>query len=459
MLRHLLQPEIDELISAQKWTALKEVIREWPAADTADLLENLEAEPRLLVFRMLPRDLEADVFSYLTVDTQEDLLRQLTGEQQNKILSEMATDDLAALIEELPGHLARQVLGNLSPEALRGARQLLGYHEDSVGRVMTTDFLRVRAGWTIQEALEYIRKHGRDAETVNVIYVTDEKERLVDDLRIRQLLFAEPSATIESLMDENFVALKATDPQEEAVRVMQKYDRVALPVVDSAGVLVGIVTSDDVLDIVQEAATEDIQRFGGSEALEDAYLRVGMGEMIRKRAGWLTVLFLGETLTATAMGHFEHQLDKAVVLALFIPLIISSGGNSGSQATSLIIRGLAVGDVTMRDWYKVFWRELVSGVALGCTLGILALLKVAFWPSSPVAYGEHYLLVGLTVSLSLVGVVVFGTLVGSMLPFILRRFGLDPAVSSAPFVATLVDVTGLIIYFTVAVLLLTGTML
>lgn len=459
MLRHLLQPEIDELVAAKNWPALKEVIGEWPAADVAELLENLEQGPRLIVFRVLPRDLESEVFAYLSVDTQENLLKQLSLEQRNQILDDMAPDDRTALLEELPGELSRQILAGLPSEAQKEVRQLLGYPHDSVGRLMTPDFVSVRPQWTVRQALDYIRKHGQDAETINVIYVTDERERLIDDLRIRQLILADPDGAIANLMDENFVALKATDPQEEAALVMQKYDRVALPVVDTSGVLVGIVTGDDVLDVVQEAATEDIQRFGGTEALEEPYLRAGLMDMIRKRAGWLTVLFLGEMLTATAMGYFEHELRRAIVLALFIPLIISSGGNSGSQATSLIIRAFAVGEIELRDWYRVFTRELLSGLALGGVLGVIAFLRITLWPGTAEIYGEHYTLIAVTVALALAGVVLFGSLVGSMLPFILRRVGLDPAVSSAPFVATLVDVTGLVIYFTVATVVLKGILL
>lgn len=459
MLRHLLLPEINELIAARDWVSLKDVVGDWPAPDVADLFENLEEEPRFLLFRVLPRDLASEVFAYLPFEAQENLLKQLTGEQRNQLLDSMAPDDRTALLEELPSNLSRQILSALSPEAIKEVRQLLGYPTDSVGRLMTTDYISVRPDWTIQQALDHIRKNGRDAETINVIYVTNQDEKLIDDLRIRQLLFAEPGDTIESLMTENYVALKATDPQEEAARVMQKYDRVALPVVDSQGTMLGIVTGDDVLDVVQEAATEDIQRFGGSEALDEPYLKVALSEMIRKRAGWLTILFFGEMLTATAMGYFEHEISKAVVLALFIPLIISSGGNSGSQATSLVIRAMAVSEVSLRDWWRVAYREIAAGIVLGCVLGGLAFLRIWLSPQSETMYGEHYRLIALTVSLSLVGVVLFGTITGSMLPFILRRLGFDPAVSSAPFVATLVDVTGLIIYFTVALAVLRGALL
>jgi magnesium transporter len=307
--------------------------------------------------------------------------------------------------------------------------------------------------------MEHIRRYGRDAETVNVIYVVDEAGRLIDDLRIRQFLLADPQQTVESIMDRKFTALSATDDREEAVRVMQHYDRVALPVVDSRGILVGIVTADDVADVAEEEATEDIQKMGGMEALDAPYLEIGMPAMMRKRGGWLSVLFVSEMLTATALAYFEREIEKAVVLALFIPLIISSGGNSGSQACSLIIRAMALGEVGLRQWWRVLRRELASGLMLGALLGSIALMRIMLWPTRKTLYGEHYVLVALTVATSVIGVVTFGTIAGSMLPFILRRLGFDPAAASAPFVATLVDVTGLIIYFTVAATILHGTLL
>jgi magnesium transporter len=307
--------------------------------------------------------------------------------------------------------------------------------------------------------MDHIRRKGRDAETVNMIYVVDDRWRLLDDLRLRQILLANPDATVEGLMDRKFPSLRATDDREEAVRVMGEYDRVALPVVDSQGVLLGIVTSDDVLDVAEEEATEDIQKMGGMEALDNPYLDTPFFQMVRKRGGWLLFLFIGEMLTATAMGYFEDEIARAVVLALFIPLIISSGGNSGSQAASLVIRAMALEEITLRDWWRVMWREIAAGLALGVVLGMIALVRVVAWPGRHQLYGPHYLLVGVTVALSLVGVVMWGTLTGSMLPFIFRRFGFDPAVSSAPFVATLVDVTGIVIYFSVALFILRGALL
>ena len=292
-----------------------------------------------------------------------------------------------------------------------------------------------------------------------MIYVVDDRGKLIDDLRLRQILLADPRATVSSLMDHNFFALRATDDREVAVRMMKQYDRVALPVVDSDGILLGIVTSDDILDVAEEEATEDIQKMGGMEALDSAYLETPFFQMVRKRGSWLSALFLGEMLTATAMGYFQNEIARAVVLALFIPLIISSGGNSGAQAASLVIRSMALEEVRLRDWWRVMQREIAAGLALGGILGSIAMLRILLWPNRQVVYGPHYLRVALTVSLSLLGVVTWGTLAGSMLPFVFRRLGFDPAVSSSPFVATLVDVTGIIIYFTVALFTLRGALL
>jgi magnesium transporter len=324
---------------------------------------------------------------------------------------------------------------------------------------MTPDLVAVDAGWTVREVLDYIREHGQDSETLNVIYVVDDRGKLIDDIRIREFLLKPLDTRVSDLMDENFTALNVTDSQEEAVNVFRKYDRTALPVLDSNGVLVGVVTIDDMLDVAEEEATEDIQKFGGMEAMEEPYMRIPLWRMVRKRATWLVVLFVGEMLTASVMGYYEGAIAKAVVLALFLPLIISSGGNSGSQASMLIIRAMALGEVTLRDWWRVMRKEVVAGLMLGFVLGAIGFLRVAVWAQFSNVYGPHWMLIAITVGLALIGVVLWGSLSGSMLPFLLRRLGADPATSSAPFVATLVDVTGLIIYFTIALVILRGSML
>jgi magnesium transporter len=306
----------------------------------------------------------------------------------------------------------------------------------------------------------HVRRHGSDSETMNVLYVVDEHGKLLDDVRIREVILAAPTRKVTELRgDTDFVALQATDDQEAAVAAFRRYDRTALPVVDSAGVLVGIITVDDVLDIAEEEATEDIQKLGGVEALDEPYLSVPFFTLVRKRASWLVILFLSEMLTATAMAFFQNELAKAIVLTLFIPLIMSSGGNSGSQAATLIIRALALGEVTLGDWWRVVRRELAAGLALGVILGSIGFLRIAIWSTFSHIYGQHWPLIGLTVAGALVGVVLWGSLSGSLLPLLLQRLGADPASSSAPFVATLVDVTGLVIYFSVASVILRGTLL
>ncbi|HNB37161.1 MAG TPA: magnesium transporter, partial [Anaerolineales bacterium] len=337
--------------------------------------------------------------------------------------------------------------------------QLLGYDEDSVGRLMTPDFVRVRPQWTVAQSLDHIRRYGKDSETLGMVYVIDDNNKLVDDLRIRQILLAAPDVLISDLCDWRFDWLRATDNREKAVELFKETDLNALPVTDTQDVLLGIITVDDILDVVEEEATEDIQKMGGSEALDEPYMKIAISKMVQKRATWLIILFISEMLTATAMGRFEHEIAKAVVLSIFVPLVISSGGNSGSQASTLIIRAMALGEVGLRDWWQVMRRELLSGFSLGAILGTLGFFRISLWHFLFNAYGEHWFLLAITVGLALVGIVLWGSLAGSMLPFLLRRIGLDPATSSAPFVATLVDVSGLIIYFSVAAIILKGTLL
>jgi len=461
----ILEPEIRSLIEARNFGALREVFREWPPADVAEVILDMPEDEQVIIFRVLPHALAADVFEYLDIDAQQKLLRAMAHEQVVGILNEMAPDDRTALLEELPSAAARQLIQLLTPEERRVATALLGYPEDSVGRLMTPDFIAVKEDWTVQQVLDYIREHGQDSETLNVIYVVDDRGKLIDDVRMREFLLRPLTAKVSQIRDETFVALNVNDSQQDALNVFRRYDRVALPVLDSSGVLVGIVTSDDMLDVAEKEATEDIQKFGGMEALDEPYMRIPLWRMVRKRAGWLIILFLGETLTATAMANYQAELAKALVLALFLPLIISSGGNSGSQASTLMIRAMALGEVTLRDWWHVMRREVQAGILLGAILGAIGVVRVGAWAivgeqylhQQP--YGAHWPLVALTVGVALVGVVLWGTLYGSMLPFILRRVGADPAASSAPFVATLVDVTGLIIYFSIALLIMRGVLL
>ncbi len=465
MVGKILEPEIRSLIDARNFGALREVFREWPPADVAEVILDLPEDEQVIIFRVLPHALAADVFEYLDFDAQQKLLRAMAHEQVVAILNEMSPDDRTALLEELPSAAARQLIKLLTPEERHVAQSLLGYPEGSVGRLMTPDFIAVPEDWTVQQVLDYVREHGQDSETLNVIYVVAERDKLIDDIRMREFLLRPLTAKVSHFRDQTFVALSVNDSQQDALNIFRKYDRTALPVVDSNGILVGIVTIDDMLDVAEKEATEDIQKFGGVEALEEPYMRIPLWRMVRKRAGWLVILFLGEMLTATAMANYQEELAKALVLALFLPLIISSGGNSGSQASTLMIRAMALGEVTLRDWWRVMSREVQAGLSLGVILGVIGVVRVGAWAMvgeqyfHRQPYGPHWPLVALTVGLALVGVVLWGTLSGSMLPFILRRVGADPAASSAPFVATLVDVTGLIIYFSIALLIMRGAML
>ncbi len=459
MLSQLLQPEIKSLIDERKLSTLKEVLSDWSPADIAELIAELTENEQAVVFRVLPHDLAADTFEYLEFDMQVTLLKAMGKEEVASILNEMSPDDRTALLEDLPSSAARQMMMLLSSEERQIARTLLGYPEDSVGRLMTPDYLAVKPEWTIEEVLNYIRKNGNDKETINTLYVVNEKGKLIDDVRIRDILLAEFNEQILDLMDDNYIALNVYDDQETAVEIFKKYDRIALPVVDSFGVLLGIVTVDDVFDVAEEEATEDIHKIAGVTALEEAYSSISLFEMIKKRGGWLALLFVGEMFTATAMGLFEVEIKKAIVLTLFLPLIISSGGNSGSQASTLVIRAMSLGEISLRDWFFVMRREIITGVVLGAILAIIGFLRISVWQAFSDVYGAHWLLVGLTVSIALIGVVLWGTLSGSMLPFILKKLGADPATSSAPLVATMVDVVGLIIYFLVAIFILSGTLL
>ena len=459
MVGKILLPEIRDLIAERNFAALRDLFREMPPADVADIILDLDEDEQVIIFRLLPNALAADVFEYIDVDAQQQLLKAMAHEQVAAILNEMSPDDRTALLEEMPSAAARQLIKVLTPDERRIAQALLGYPEDSVGRLMTPDFIAIHDDWTVKEVLDHIREFGRDSETLNIIYVVDDRGKLIDDLRMREFLLRPLEAKVADFRDRTFVALTVNQSQEEALNAFRKYDRAALPVIDSNSVLVGIVTADDMLDVAEEEATEDIQKFGGMEAVDEPYMRTPLLMMVRKRAGWLVVLFLGEMLTASAMSYYEGEIAKAVVLALFLPLIISSGGNSGSQASTLVIRALALGEVGLADWWRVMRREIVAGIALGAILGSIGFLRITMWSAFSDIYGPHWLLVAITVGTALVGVVLWGSLVGSLLPFLLRRIGFDPATSSAPFVATLVDVTGLVIYFSVALVVLRGSLL
>jgi magnesium transporter len=534
MIGSLLQADFEEIIQAKDWDTLRDALSELDPSDIAELIIDLPPETEGIVFRILPRERAAQVFEHLPVEHQKQLAVSLNLTQMQQLLNEMTPDDRTRLFEELPAETVRTMLETLSPEELRTARLLLGYPDGTAGRYMTPEYVALPPDITVAEALAQIRLIGKRKETVNIVYIVTERGKLLEDLRLGTLVLAQPDTMIGDIEERAPVSIPATAPVEDVIAAFERYDRAALPVVDADGIMLGIVTHDDVLEFAEKRATKEIQQLGGSEALDKPYLTVGFWEMVRKRGGWLAILFLGEMLTATAMGYFEGEIEKAAVVALFVPLIISSGGNSGSQGTSLIIRSLALGEVKLRDWWRVFGRELRTGLALGLFLGVIGLMRISAWqglshvpgiggffqthsstdlnlppgtkivaedvvlsqsvnipafelpagsrlqkgaliPTSTAlpqdvrteshhegkatAYGEHWLLIGLTVLFALLGVVTWGSLAGSMLPFVLRRVGFDPATSSAPFVATLVDVTGLIIYFGVAKIILSGTLL
>ncbi len=431
------------------------------AEELRELWPSLSTEERHEAFdHMVSRTEREDFFISLSARYHAELLLEFPPDRRRAWLRLLAPDDVVDLIQEAPPEERETLIGQLDPFAQREVRALLAYAEDDAGGLMSPRYTRVRPDMRADEAISYLRKQARERSGAgHYVYVTDEAQRLLGVLSFRELFAAAPHALVRDIMLTDPVTAKEQDDQEELGRRFAEYDLMAIPVVDDQGRMKGIVTVDDILDVVEEEATEDIQKFGGVQALEEPYLEVGFTGMLRKRAPWLAVLFVGEMLTATAMAYFEAEIAQAVVLALFIPLIISSGGNSGSQASTLVIRAMALGEVSLRDFWRVTRRELATGLALGAILGAVGLVRVAFWGAVFDSYGPHFMLLGLTVAGSLVGVVLFGTLAGSLLPFILRWLNLDPASASAPFVATLVDVAGVVIYFTFAAVLLRGALL
>jgi magnesium transporter len=432
----------------------------WLPADLAPIIADLPVEELAALFRVSSRELSATTFTYVPLEAQKKLLKLLNQEQAAALLNALPPDDRTAFLNELPLDVAMQLLSMLSPDERQVAQSLLAYPEHSVGRMMTLDYVAVRPEWSVREALDYIREHGYDRETLNVVFVVDDRGHLVDDIRVRRFLLSPLDRPVRELLDGNYTMLAPTDDREKALGLFRKFDRVALPVVDENQKLIGIVTVDDMLDVADEEATEDIQKMGGTEALDEPYTTISLARMVKKRASWLVILFLGEMLTATALKYYEGELAKAIVLSLFLPLVISSGGNAGSQAATLVIRALALGEFKLRDWWRVMRRELAAGFALGVILGVIGFLRISIWSFIfPHTYGDHWMLVAITVGTALVGIVMWGSLMGSMLPLVIKRAGFDPATSSAPFIATLVDVTGLIIYFSVAFMIMRGTML
>lgn len=453
-----LQEQFEELMRSGNEISIREFLNDQNISDVAELISELpEYESQIIQHMNMHR--AASVFKILDLSTQKDIIQELPPYKTAELLNELPADDRTSFLEELPSEVVKELIRLLDPEERRVTLSLLGYPEGSVGRMMTPDYIAVQVDWTVQEVLEHIREVGKESETIDVIYVVTDKGEFVDDMRIREILLASPEKQVGELIDHRFIALHVNDDQEEANQVFKMNNRVALPVIDDKNILLGIVTIDDILWVANEEFSEDMQKMGGTEALDEPYLEIPILKLFKKRVVWLVVLFLGEMLTATVMQYFEGQIQKAVVLALFIPLIISSGGNSGSQASTLIIQAMAVGEITLVDWWRVLRREIISGLLLGVMLGLIGFFRVVFWNSVFHTYGDHGILVAFTVGVSLIGVVLWGTISGSMLPIILKKLGADPATSSAPFVATLVDVTGLVIYFSAALIFLHGILL
>lgn len=451
--------QFDEVIAREDKLAIQEFLNDQNISDVAEMIyERPEYEAQIIAHLSIHR--ATGVFKILDVAVQKRIIQNLPTFKSAELLNELPADDRVAFLEELPTAAVRDMIKTLEPEERKITLELLGYPENSVGRLMTPGYIYVFEYNTVAEVLNTIRRFGKDTETIDVIYIIDSKGVLLDDIRIKDIILASPETKISDLMDERFISLHATDDQEVANEVFKMNNRVALPVTDDQGILLGIVTIDDVLWVASEEFSEDIQKIGGTEALDEPYLDISIIKLVKKRAGWLVLLFLGEMLTATAMQFFQQEIEAATVLALFIPLIMSSGGNSGSQASTLIIQAMALGELTIADWWKVMRREILSGFLLGAILGAIGFLRILIWQNLHIFdYGIYWKLVATTIFFSLMGIVLWGSLMGSMLPIILKKLKLDPAASSAPFVATLVDVTGIVIYFSVAFFFLQGKLL
>ena len=429
-------------------------------AEVTKMLASVPDENAVQAFRSLPTSTQTKVFPYLDILLQKKIIQKLTKPRASFILNELISDDRISFYSSLKGVERSTWLALLNEKNKDAVHDILGYPENSVARLINTDFATIVPEITIAEANEYLRKNHKDSEAANVIYVVDKEGKLVDDIPVRRFVLNDPEKKVVDILDGFCVSLKMTDTKEDAVAKFKEYDRIVLPVTNADNLLLGVLTVDDVLDVAEQRDTKEIQNFGGVEGLDYPYVKTAFFSLIKKRATWLIVLFVGEMLTATAMGYFDAEISKAVVLALFVPLIISSGGNCGSQAATLIIRAMALKELTVKDWWFVMRREILSGLTLGFILGTIGFVRITIWQNLHFYdYGQHWFLLALTIFFSLIGIVMWGTLSGSMIPIVLKRCKLDPATSSAPLVATLVDVTGLVIYFSIAAIILKGTIL
>ncbi|MEX1063323.1 MAG: magnesium transporter [Balneolaceae bacterium] len=441
----LLKPEIEELIDSRDWVALKESLNDVPAVDIAELLEEIKPEVSAVLFRLLKKQKAAEVFSHLSNSKEVEMLDLLTKRQLEEVMSNLEPDDRVAIVEELPGHLTQRVMNLLNAEEQQEIKQMLGYPSETVGRLMTSRYVKIRSDWTVEQAMRHIREYGYSAETVNVIYVVDESEKLIDDLRLTQLILADPHDRIGDITDDSFVALNAFEDQEHAVEMLSKYDRVAMPVVDSGGILIGIVTVDDIIDIAREEATEDFHKGAAVAPLKATYRETPIRTLFGKRIAWLIILVVVNLLSSGVIEYYEDVLASAIALAFFIPLLIDSGGNTGAQSATIMVRAIAVGDVKLSHWVRVAGKEVFVGLGLGLAMGLASSMLGLFrggWE------------IGLIVGLSMVAIVLVANIIGTVLPFLLTRFNIDPAVASSPLITTIVDVTGLLIYFSIAAMVL-----
>lgn len=459
----LFLPEIREMLDARDFRSLKRLLAQINPVDLADGWDRFSPSEQAAMFRLLPRRMAAQLFEELDLGQQKALLTNVREVDIRELLTDLEPSETSQLARQLPPKLVSRLFTMMKKESAGQVEQILNFPPESVGSLMKTRFVRLKSSWTTRQALEHIQITTRlrqiDQTFLDHVYVTDDRERLQGYVPLKVLLVAPRDMRVSELQRRGPQRLTPEMDQEEAAGFFRKYKLGSAPVVDAQEKLLGILLVRDVLEVIGEEATEDIQKLGGSEALDEPYFEISFFKMVRKRAGWLLVLFLGEMLTATAMAFFEAEIARAVVLALFVPLIISSGGNSGSQAATLVVRAMALGEVTLGQWWRVMRREFASGLVLGCILGTIGFLRIFLWSQVSPIYGPHYLPIAATVGITLVLIVLWGTLSGSLLPMILRRVGWDPAVASAPFVATLVDVTGLVIYFSVALFFLRGTLL
>jgi len=454
-----IQQRFVELLEMHDEKQMHEFLCEQNISDVAELVDKYE-DHQTYILSQLSVQRAAALFKILEHNIQETIIKELPAAKTAELLNALPPDDRTSFLEDLPNEVVRELIKTLDPEERKITLSLLGYPENSVGRLMTPDYVYVYEHNTVAEVLDTIRRVGKNSETIDVIYVINNKGELIDDIRIREFILAAPHIRVRDIMDERFIALNVNDDQESANEAFKMNNRVALPVTDNNNILLGIVTIDDVLWVATEEFSEDIQKIGGTEVLDEPYLDISIPKLVKKRAGWLVILFLSEMLTATAMQFFQHEIEAATVLALFIPLIMSSGGNSGSQASTLIIQAMALGELTITDWWRVMKREIISGFLLGIILGTIGFMRIYLWQTLHIFdYGIYWRLVATTIFFSLIGIVLWGSLMGSMLPIFLKRLKLDPAASSAPFVATLVDVTGIVIYFSFAYIFLKGILL